>query len=122
MSKLRIAPPPDPPQPASAPLLTLDQLEILSSTGEPRPRFTAEGLAALLSYGEETSVDGFDVELRLAGLVDLLRATTGGDQTPGRDAVYFIAETLADIRALLQSDRSADRYRVRVVAPKAVAS
>jgi hypothetical protein len=32
MSKLRIAPPPETPQPTAAPLLALEQLEILSTS------------------------------------------------------------------------------------------
>jgi hypothetical protein len=76
-----------------------------------------EDLAQLLA--EETSTSGLDVELRLAGLADLLQATYGADQTPGRDAIYFIAETLVDIRARLQTHQDPDRYRVRVVAAEA---
>jgi NADPH-dependent ferric siderophore reductase len=101
-----------------APLLTLDQLEILSTSpaGEvTRVDLNAEDLAQLIAYGQETSTSGLDVELRLAGLADLLQATYGADQTPGRDAVYFIAETLVDIRARLETHRDTDRYRVRVV-------
>jgi hypothetical protein len=122
MSKLRIAPrgtPRQPDPPEVAPLLALEQLEILSTsaTGEVTTRvdLNAEDLAQLIAYGGETSTSGLDVELRLAGLADLLQATYGADQTPGRDAIYFIAETLADIRARLQTHRDTGRYRVRVV-------
>jgi hypothetical protein len=120
MSKLRIAPrgAPTQPEPAAAPLLTLDQLEILSTSPDgkaSRVDLNTEDLAQLIAYGEETSTSGLDVELRLAGLADLLQATYGADQTPGRDAIYFIAETLVDIRARLQTHRDKDRYRVRVV-------
>lgn len=92
---------------------------------------TGEDLAALLHYAQKlgsvtAAVDDGDVSVRLRGLSDLIEAHATSESLIDNDAAYFVANTLQDLAARLETSKDPAFFRAGVLAPaadrKAVAS
>ena len=113
------------------PLLTLDEILIVSRTGKDSERLvlTGEELAHVLSLREQYTntyamCDSDDTPLMLRGLAELVRGHEDENML-GADGAYFLAHSLEALAIRLEADSRVDQFSVflrkKDTATKAVA-